>query len=409
MPVGPLFLLGCAIGGTAAVATVVVRGVDATALIFWSSIGALAYVYVVYPALVGALRLVSRKPVRSAPYEPSVCLFIAANDEADVIEMKLRNALSLDYPALEVVVASDGSIDGTNEIVRRFAPRVRLLEFSPRQGKIAAIINGMAFVKSDIVVYSDANTFLELDAIRSLARNFADPTVGCVSGDVVLIGERAMLGRSEDLYYEYERWIQRAESEVGSMIGADGALYAIRRELFQPPPADTILDDMAIPMAVVRQGYRAVFEPGALAHEQGVTEAKEEFWRKSRVVAGAIQFLTRRDSSVPIDTPQVILSLISHKALRWLSPVFALSAFASSVAVAGSSPLYLNVAVLQGTVVGLGLLGCFPPFRRIPFVGLAHYFCLVQAAAALGFLRGLQGRQSVLWRRFIRPTLRQAA
>jgi cellulose synthase/poly-beta-1,6-N-acetylglucosamine synthase-like glycosyltransferase len=260
----------------------------------------------------------------------------------------------------------------------------------------------MKAVTADIVVFSDANTFLQPDAARALVRNFADPTVGGVSGDVVLVGERAALGRSEDLYYRYERWMQRAESEIGSMIGADGALYAIRRELFEPADPDTILDDMAIPMGVLRTGHRVVFEAAARAFEQGSETATEEFARKARVTAGAMQFLRRRVSDVPLNAPQVVLSLLSHKALRWLSPAFGACALLSSIALAPSGVLYTTVAVAQAGIVTLGLAGCVPRLRRFSPVSISHYFCLVQTAAAYGFLRGIAGRQSVLWRRFDR-------
>jgi len=407
VPVGPIFLAVCSVVLLAAVTLAVRAGTAGAVALFWASIGAMFYVYVLYPVVLWLFSLVGRQPHDVRDSEPRVCLFVAANDEAAVIEVKIRNALELDYPEdrLDIVIASDGSVDATNDIVRRFAPRVRLLEFSPRAGKISTIIKGIETVTADIVVFSDANTFLDADSIRLLVRNFTDPEVGCVSGDVVLVGARASLARSEDLYYRYERWIQKQESEIGSMIGADGALYAIRRTLFVAPAPDTILDDMAIPMGVVRHGYRTVLEPRATAHEQGVTSAKEEFLRKSRVVAGAIQFLSRNDSSVPLVSPQVMLSVLSHKALRWLSPVFGLATFVCSVTLASSSPFFAAVAEAQLGLMGLGLAGCVPALRRLPLVGLAHYFCLVQAAAAAGFLRGLGGRQSVLWRRFERPPL----
>jgi cellulose synthase/poly-beta-1,6-N-acetylglucosamine synthase-like glycosyltransferase len=260
----------------------------------------------------------------------------------------------------------------------------------------------MQSVTSDVVIFSDANTFLQRDAVRQLVRNFSDPRVGAVSGNVALVGERAALARSEDLYYLYERFVQKAESDIGSMIGADGALYAVRRSLFVPPANDTILDDMAIPMSIVRAGHRVVFEPEAHAHEGGSETASEEFARKSRVIAGAVQFMTRRDSSVPLGRPQVVLSLLSHKALRWLSPAFATCALVTSAALMGVSSLYMAAAVFQGTLVALGLVGCVPLLRRNPIISFAHYFCLVQAAAAVGFVRGLSGQQSVLWRRFVR-------
>ena len=405
VPVGLLVHLAIAL--TAVGAWMVRRyvSIDEFAVaIFWTSALVLGYIYAGYPLTLALVRYFAARPVRQAAIEPTVCVFIAANDEAAIIDAKLRNTLALDYPAdrLEIVVASDGSVDGTNEIVRRFAPRVRLLEFFPRRGKIAAINSGISSVTSDLIVFSDANTFLEPDAVRALVRNFADPPVGAVSGDVVLVGDRAALGRSEDLYYRYERWVQRAESEIGSMIGADGALYAVRRELFVAPPADTILDDMAIPMAVIKAGRRVVFEGMARAFEHGSESAKEEFARKARVVAGAMQFIRRHDSAVPTTALQVIFSLISHKALRWLSPAFAAGAFMSSLILADSGPIYAVALTAQGTVMALGAAGCVPSLRRLSPIAVAHYFCLLQAAAAVGFIRGLAGRQSVLWKRFER-------
>jgi cellulose synthase/poly-beta-1,6-N-acetylglucosamine synthase-like glycosyltransferase len=374
------------------------------AMIFWVSVGVLGYVYFGYAALLSLFRFVMRRPILRMPVEPRVCVFIAAHNERAVIAAKLRNTLALDYPAdrLDIVVASDGSTDGTNDVVRAFAPRVRLLEFFPRRGKIGAINEGIQAVASEIIVFSDANTFLQPDAVRALVRNFADPEVGGVSGDVVLVGERAALGSSEDLYYRYERWLQHVESEIGSMVGADGALYAIRRELFQPPPSDTILDDLAIPMGVVKAGRRVVFEAAARAYEQGSETAREEFSRKSRVVAGAIQFISRADSAVPLRSPQVIFSLVSHKALRWFSPAFGTAAFVCSLVLYGTGPEYTAAALIQSTLIVLGISGCLPSLRRSTPIAIAHYFCLLQAAAALGFLRGVARRQSVLWRRFER-------
>jgi cellulose synthase/poly-beta-1,6-N-acetylglucosamine synthase-like glycosyltransferase len=380
-----------------------VSGTAALEGLFWGSVGLMGYVYVGYPLLLAALRQWCRRPVRRSQTEPRVCLLITANDEGTVIEAKLRNSLQLDYPAerLRIVVASDGSTDRTNELVRAFAGRgVALLAFPERRGKIAAINDAMSILGEEVIVLSDANTFLARGSLRALVRNFADPGVGAVSGDVVLVGERAALARSEDLYYRYERWLQQAESDIGSMIGVDGALYAIRRELFVPPPTDTILDDMAIPMAVIRAGRRVVFESDALAFERGSDTAREEFARKSRVVAGAVQFLLRPDSGVPVHDVQAVLALTSHKALRWLSPAFALLIFAASVALSAESRAFGVLAVVQALSLGIALIGCYGPVRRFGPIGFAHYFWLVQTAAAVGFVRGLRGRQPVAWRRF---------
>ncbi len=412
LPVGKLLQAAALVAVIVAAVVINVAPIETVAtLLFWGSAAVLGYVYAGYPALLGILGRFASWPVKRGPVAPHVCVVIAANDEESVIEAKLHNTLRLEYPVdrLAIIVASDGSTDGTNDIVRRFAGRVRLLEFSPRRGKISTINEAMRHVTSDIVVFSDANTFLESNAITALVQNFADPSVGGVSGDVALIGERAALGRSEDLYYRYERWVQRAESQLGSMVGADGALYAIRRALFVPPAADTILDDMAIPMAVVRAGYRVVYEPAARAVEQGSDTAREEFSRKVRVIAGATQFIRRSDSTMPAAALQLMFSLVSHKALRWLSPAFVAATLTSSLLLASSSWWYATAAGVQISLLMLGLLGCSATLRRINVIAIAHYFFLVQAAAAVGFVRGLMGRQSVLWRRFDRVSAQTPA
>jgi cellulose synthase/poly-beta-1,6-N-acetylglucosamine synthase-like glycosyltransferase len=404
LPIGVSFLVLALALPLGAMVFTALGSHDVRLVVFWGSAGLLSYVYLGYPIVLAALRAIARRPVTKNDMEPTVCLFIAAHNEEGVIDAKLRNALALDYPAdrLDIVVASDGSRDGTNGIVRRFAPRVRLLEFRPRRGKAAAINEGLLSVRSEIVVLSDANTFLERTAVREIVRNFADPEVGAASGEVALVGDRAALGRSEDIYYLYEHWIQQAESDIGSMIGADGALYAVRRALFTPPPSDTILDDMAIPMAIARTGHRVVFEPAARAYEQGSETAREEFSRKARVVAGALQFMARRDSAMSLSTPQLIFSFISHKALRWLSPAFAACAFLASVMLASTSAVYAVAAAAQAVIFAGGVAGCVPVLRRSSLIAIAHYYCLVQVAAVVGFLRGLTGRQSVLWDRSAR-------
>jgi cellulose synthase/poly-beta-1,6-N-acetylglucosamine synthase-like glycosyltransferase len=298
-------------------------------------------------------------------------------------------------------------VDATNSIVAACTdPRVRLLAFPERRGKISSINDAMTQIDAEIVVFSDANTFLEKDAIRQLVANFADPAVGAVSGDVALTGPRALLAGSEDLYYWYERALQRLESRLGSMVGVDGALYAIRRRLFIAPPADTILDDMAIPLGIIRAGYRVILEPRAFAREAGSETAAEEFARKARVIAGAVQFLLRHDGSVPTANVQILISLVSHKALRWLSPWFGALAFLASLRLAFYSPVFTALAAMMGLILVLGLVGCSPVIRRWAPVALAHYFCLVQTAALFGFVRGLAGRQAATWRRFARVPVR---
>jgi cellulose synthase/poly-beta-1,6-N-acetylglucosamine synthase-like glycosyltransferase len=381
---------------------------DTARFTVWLSLGVLAYVYVGYPATLYIAGSLLPRPVRREPFSPSVSILITANDEQDVIDAKLRNTLQVDYPRglLEIVVASDGSVDATNEIVRRFAGKgVRLIEFRTRRGKIAAINGSVPLISSDIIVFSDANTFLAAGAIKALVRNFADRRVGAVSGDVVLLGDRASLGQYEDLYYRYERWLQRAESAIGSMVGVDGALHAIRRELYVSPPPDTVLDDMAIPMSVAQSGHRVVFEPQALAFEQGARTAVEEFRRRVRISAGGVQYLIRSDSTIPANA-QLIFSLVVHKALRWLTFSFAALAFVSALRLSVDSRFFFVFVVGVVGLLLIGLAGCVPALRQRRPIGLVHYFCLVQTATAFGLVRGLRNRQSVAWERFARTPVK---
>ena len=375
-----------------------------TLVLFWGSVACFGYVSVGYPLVLSLLRWMMPRPVRHADIHPSVCLFIAANDEAVVIEEKIGNSLALEYPSdrLQIVVASDGSVDGTNEIVESFADEgVWLLAFPTRRGKMASINAGLPLVDAEIVVFSDANTFLASDAISQLVQPFADARVGGVSGNVILVGDRASLALAEDLYYRYERWLQSCESRIGSMVGADGALYAIRRRLFRPPPDDTILDDVGIPMAVVKQGYRVVLAPHASAWEPGTHSASDELLRKARVVAGAV-LMVARWSQLPSRSPQILFSLLSHKVLRWLTPGFIGAAFLGSLLLASTGSFYQIVAGAHIVAITLGLLGCIRALRRFPVLGIANYFLLVQVAAAIGLVRGLLGGQAVAWRRFSR-------
>ncbi|HTV00812.1 MAG TPA: glycosyltransferase, partial [Luteitalea sp.] len=373
---------------------------------FWVSASLLLYVFAGYPAVLASLRLLVRRGVRrSTERLPTVCMLVAANDEADVIGAKVQNALSVDYPPdrLRVAVVSDGSVDETNAIVRAVRDtRVALFAYPTRRGKIAALTDAIGHIHDEVIVLTDANAFLRHDALRALVANFADPGVGAVSGDVILTGERASLGHAEDLYYRYERWLQKSESELGSMVGVDGALYAVRRALFAAPPPDTVLDDMAVPFGVGRQGYRVVFERDALAYEVGSLSAWEEFARKSRIVAGAVQLLRRGRRQIPWGQAQVVFSLLSHKVLRWASPVLGAVFLTAAFALRNTA---LEFTVLwAGTCVTLllGVLGCVPACRRLLPVAVCYYFCMVHLAAAVGILRGILGQQAVAWDRFER-------
>jgi cellulose synthase/poly-beta-1,6-N-acetylglucosamine synthase-like glycosyltransferase len=246
---------------------------------------------------------------------PSVTLLIAAFNEEAVLRQKLENSLALDYPRerLRILVASDGSTDATEAIAREFSrSRVELLALSPNRGKVTALNKAMQGIESGIVLLSDANVRYLPDAVRKLVRHFADPAVGAVSGKVMLVNDRVSYSAAEDQYYSVEHFIQRVEGETGSMIGSDGAMYAIRRELYPFPPADTILDDVVRSNGVIRQGRRLQHDSEAVGYERNEQELKQEFRRKVRIIAGGSQCLLRGDGWPPATDRLNCLKFISH-------------------------------------------------------------------------------------------------
>jgi len=369
-----------------------------------------AYVYAGYPILLGLLAR-SRRPRVIEAAEPrwSVSLVIPAYNEAAVIRAKLENSLEIDYPRerLEIVVASDGSDDGTNEIVREFANRgVVLRPFHPRAGKISVLNRAVPEAKGEIVVLCDANVMFRPDAVRRLVAHFDDPAVGAVTGDVRIQSQDAPFGEGEGLYYRYERFIQLCETALGSTVTVDGGMYAIRKELFRPLPADTILDDFVIGMNVALSGQRVLYDPLAVATENATVDVRQEFRRKVRIVAGAFRELLRGQGVPGPSQPQLWWSFVSHKLLRWLVPWCLLVILGCSLGLLGSDGGNLGLRWLvaaQLAFYGAALIGAARPNARWPApIGIPFYFCMVNAAAWLGSIRGLLGLESVTWRKATR-------
>ena len=315
------------------------------AIVFWSALAILVYAHVGYPLI---LRLVSVSAGRkgtivdgSAPvagHVPSVSLIVPAYNEESVLAAKLENALAIDYPVerLEILVASDGSSDGTVEIARSFESRgVRVLAFPQRRGKTAVLNDAVHEAAGDVLCLCDANVMFRPDALKRLVTRLDDPKVGAVSGDVRLASEESSFGEGESTYFGIERTVQMAESRIGSMMGVDGGMYIVRRELFQPLPPDTIVDDFVVSMRVIRQGKRVVYEPTAIATENATATARQEFRRRVRLSAGAMQVL-KRGEWPPLVRPVALWQFVSHKALRWLGPVWLVMLLvASGVQVSG--------------------------------------------------------------------------
>lgn len=302
---------------------------------FWVSAVIILYVYLGYPLLLVAWSRLARRPVRKREWEPTVTVVIAAHDEAGHIGAKLDNCLALEYPPakLRVVVALDGPSDGTDRIVRSRAarePRIGVCGSSLRAGKAAALNRAIARARGEVVIFTDARQMLHPGAVRCLLASLSDPSVGSVSGELVLLDEEGReAGEGVGLYWRYEKALRKMESEVHSMLGATGALYAVRRADLSPLPEATILDDMLIPLRAVLRGKRALFEPRARAYDR-VSPPEWEYRRKVRTLMGNYQLLRLMPELLSPGRNPVFVQLMSHKVGRLLVPHCLVALYVSS-------------------------------------------------------------------------------
>ena len=375
-------------------------------VVFWTALAVFLYAQVGYMLL---LRLIARprrhaaSPAADSPQWPSVTLIIPAHDEESVLEAKLDNSLAIDYPTgqLDVLVASDGSSDRTVEIARSFENRgVRVLAFTERRGKTAVLNDAMGQAKGDVVCVCDANVMFRPDALKRLVARLDDPRIGAVSADVRLESQESDFGEGESAYYRIERTVQMAESRIGSMMGVDGGMYVLRRELFQPLPPDTIVDDFVVSMRVIRQGKRVVYEPTAVATENATATARQEFRRRVRLSAGAMQVLKRAEWP-PLLRPVEVWQFMSHKVLRWAGPLWLVVLLVSSAVLASAGILLYQVAFFgQVALYAVAVLGVFcVRIRDTRIGGITFYFAMSHVAMALGLAKGLLNIEPVAWRR----------
>ena len=374
--------------------------------ILWVSAALLFYTYLGYPFLIRIWSGLCPRRVMVGPALPSMTLVVVAHNEVRRIRQRLENFLDLDYAwdRVEVIVASDGSTDGTADLARNYrSPQVRVIEFKDRRGKSAVLNDVIRMATGEVVVLADVRQRFETNALHALAECFSDPEVGVVSGELVLLDgpSRSEVGKGVDFYWRYEKFMRLHESRVGSTVGATGAIYALRRALFRPIPEVTILDDVLIPMQVARLGYRVLFEPRARAYDWVAASASEEFMRKLRTIAGNFQlFILQPWLLNPFNNP-LWIQTVSHKACRLLSPIALATAFGSNLLLV-RNPDYTWLFAAQAAFYAAAFLGYLtrsaarPPF----FLNVPYAFCLLNWATVVALVRLLNGRQHVTWERF---------
>ena len=363
------------------------------------------YVYAGYPAALWALsRLFGRTSPGREGWTPSVTLVISCYNEVDVIRGKLENTLSLDYPKekLIVLVVSDGSDDGTDDIVKAYSGRgIRLIRQEGRLGKTMGLNLAMEHADSEIVVFSDANAMYERSAVRHLVSRFGSERVGYVVGSALYTDghENASAG-TENLYWRYELAIKQWESDLHSVVGGDGAIYAIRRHLWEPLQQRDI-NDFVNPLQIVAKGYRGLFEPKARCYEETTGNFEKEGLRKRRIVNRSVRGLMRvRQVMNPLKYGWFAWEVISHKLLRWFIPLFLLVALIGSILLTlGGVAIFSLVVLGAALILGLAAFGAFMNRKSTwsPLMSAAFYFVLINANALLGLISAMMGKTQVVW------------
>jgi poly-beta-1,6-N-acetyl-D-glucosamine synthase len=348
--------------------------------VFWVSLGVVLYVYGGYPLVLAAWARVVRRDWRvAAEHLPPVSIVVAARNEAARLAGRVENLLALDYPAerLEIVVVSDGSVDRPAEVLAAYtspAPwrkggasaSVRLIEVGPH-GKAAALNAGVAAARHDVLVFADARQRFARDAVRRLVSNLADPTVGAVSGELVLDCETgtsaSTVGEGVGAYWRFEKWLRARESAIDSMLGATGAIYAMRRTCWRPLPEGTILDDLLAPMLAVLAGWRVVYDPRARAFDVTAPDVAAESRRKTRTLAGNYQVLAIEPRLLVPVLNRVWLQYVSHKLGRLAVPWALVLMLLASTVLAFSSAFYLGAATVQLGFYGMAGYGALLEHR----------------------------------------------
>lgn len=373
-------------------------------IVFWSAVGTILYTYIGFPLLSLMRGLLLYRPYKKAAILPRVSLVLAAHNEAPCIQAKLDNILSLDYPRehLQVIIASDGSSDATDAIVQSYTGHGMTLLSLPRLGKATALNRAIQVATGDILVFSDANSMYDPQAIYALVQPFADPHVGGVAGNQCYLTAHHEAGANsgEQSYWDFDRWMKQLQSRAGNVISATGAIYAIRRELFRPIP-DGVTDDFVTSTSVIAQGYRLVFAPEAIAYEPPAASSGFEFKRKVRVITrGLNAVLLMRELLNPFRYGFYAIQLFSHKVLRRIMAIPLLLLFMVSPLLWRRGAVYRVATLLQSGVYLCGVLGLLLRNTRpgrLKLFALPAFFCMVNSASLLAVVNVLRGHRIDRW------------
>ena len=362
------------------------------------------YVYFGYPVMLVLLGFLRRsESLKKGNNIPKVTLIITAHNEGKIIRQKIENSLSLDYPKekLEIIVASDGSTDDTDEIVAEYENwGVKLEPLVERRGKTAAQNGAVSKSSGEVIVFSDANAMYARDAIKKLVRNFDDKRVGCVCGELKYTNSsESVAGKGENLYWKYEKFLKRKENQISSLLGVTGSIYAVRRALYVPLE-EYIISDFVGPLKIVRNRHKAVYEPEAISFEKASADMKTEFERKTRIVTRSIRGLfNERELLNPFKYGIFSIQLISHKLLRWTVPLFLIGLFISNLFLWDNGNVYRSLLIFQIVFYLSALVAWVFELigSQIKLFYIPYYFCMVNSAALIGWFKYLTRQKEVIW------------
>ncbi len=369
-------------------------------ILFWTSVNVVCFIYFVYPLLITLIAKVRHAKVHKENIRPAISLIFPLHNEEKVIRDRMENALSLEYPAdkLEIIFALDNCTDRTKEIISEYHdPRIRVLEFNERAGKVATLNKAVPEAKGEILVFSDANSIHKNDTLIKLVRNFADRKVGCVCGKLIYTeSEHTLVSKGENLYWQYEHFIKKQESRLGRLLITNGSLQAVRKELYPFPDPD-VADDLSIPILIRAKGYKIAYEPKAAVYEVATQSIKEEFNQKVRIIAQGFKGTVKLRKEIMKLGAFGAFQFLVHKLLRWLIFVFLILIFLSNFFLMHER-FYTGIFNLQLLFYAFALIGfALRQKHKIRIFYIPFYFCLVNFASMVALKHFFTQGETRIW------------
>lgn len=371
--------------------------------LFWLCFFLIIYVYLLYPLIIAILSLLLNRNIKKASIFPFVTIVTSAYNEEQHIKETIENKLKLDYPKekLEIIVVSDGSTDKTDEIVQQFeGSNVHLLRQEPRQGKTAALNMAIPKANGEIIVFSDSNSIYSKNALKELAANFADNSVGYVTGKMIYTNpDGSTIGNGCSAYMKYENLLRKIETSIGSVVGVDGGIDAIRKELFSPMRADQ-LPDFVLPLKIIEQGYRVVYDPSALLNEHALNKSADEYKMRVRVSLRALNAIKDMKHLLnPAKYGLFAWQLFSHKVLRYSVFILLIAMYISNLMLISKGSFYSAILIFQNMFYASALAGFYLEKKEInlKIFYIPFYFCLINLASAHAFWKLLNNERQVTW------------